>query len=198
MSLISEAAERNKSPIGDVLETVLPAAGSVLEIASGTGQHVAYFAKRFPKLTWVPSDPNPQAREAIEQKQAESPLSNCLTPLDLDVNRQPWPPTHANFILCCNMIHISSPESTPALFHGAAALLRKNERLLIYGPFFCEQETPAPSNVAFDKWLKSLDASFGIKTLETVVKIAEKYRFTLRTRVHMPANNLSLLFEKTG
>jgi hypothetical protein len=112
------AAERNKDPILAVLEHVLPKEGVVLEIASGTGQHVVHFARALPGLTWQPSDPDPQMRPSIAGWLAETGLPNVRPPLDLDVCRPDWPIDHADAVVCINMIHISPWHSTEYLVAG--------------------------------------------------------------------------------
>src|SRR5690349_20069477 len=121
--LSAPAAERNKGAILEVLERVLPERGLVLEIASGTGQHVAHFARAPPHLSWQPSDPDPGARTSISAWIAQTGLPNILQPLDLDVRREPWPVSHCDAIVCINMIHISPWTTTQALFDGAGRIL---------------------------------------------------------------------------
>lgn len=195
MSGLSQAAERNKAPIGEVLKTVLPDQGVVLEIASGTGQHIVHFAGLFPHLTWLPSESDPFRRLEIEKNTA-SHQSNCERPIALDVRDQPWPVKAVDFVYCANMIHISPPETTPALFRGASEVLQTNSRLFLYGPFFSRDEENVDSNKAFDAWLKSLDPSYGVRFLDDVEARAHENGFALEKKVSMPANNLSLVFIK--
>ena len=117
-------SERNKGPILDVLSRVLPRRGVVLEIASGTGQHVVHFAKALPGLTWQPSDPDPELRESIALRVREEQLANINPPIELDVTRLPWPLQTADAIVCINMIHVAPWSATLALLESSKALLR--------------------------------------------------------------------------
>jgi len=120
----ASSAERNKGPILDVLARVLPRRGLVLEIASGTGQHVVHFAKALPDLTWQPSDPDAELRESIALRVREEQCANIKSPIDLDVTRLPWPLQTADAVLAINMIHVAPWSATPALFEGAKARRR--------------------------------------------------------------------------
>ena len=133
--LTSPAAERNKDPILTVLESVLPATGNVLEIASGTGQHVCFFADRLPGIRWQPTEPDEPSREAISTRVREARLGNVAPPIALDVEEPHWP-VHERYdaVLCINMIHISPWRATHALFRGAARLLDSRGLLVLYGP----------------------------------------------------------------
>ncbi|MCA3861050.1 MAG: DUF938 domain-containing protein, partial [Burkholderia sp.] len=122
--LLAPAAERNREPILDVLRRVLPASGNVLEIASGTGQHVVHFAQALPELRWQASDPDEQARHSIAAWIAHAGLANVAGPLAFDVRDASWPVAALDAIVCINMIHISPWACTEALFAGAARLLR--------------------------------------------------------------------------
>lgn len=184
MSSISAAAERNKGPILEVLRRVLPARGLVLEIASGTGQHVAHFAKSLPALTWQPSDVD-------LQDFSDSGLPNVLPVMHLDVTR-PWPLGRADAVVCSNMIHIAPWEAALALIAGAA---RVQARLLfLYGPYRRRDRLTAPSNEAFDASLRAHDPRWGLRELETLAEAAAREGYRLSEVVEMPANNLSLVF----
>ena len=127
-------SERNKGPILDVLSRVLPRRGVVLEIASGTGQHVVHFAKALPGLTWQPSDPDAELRESIALRIREEQLANINAPIGLDVTRLPRPLQAADAIVCINMIHVAPWSATLALVEGAKALLSIEQVLFLYGP----------------------------------------------------------------
>jgi len=131
----SSAAERNKGPIADVLRGVLPARGLVLEVASGTGQHVVHFARAFPSLTWQPSDVDAELRKAIALRVAEEALANLLPPLELDVRKASWPLASADAIVCLNMLHVAPWPACDALIRGAARLLPPGAALYLYGPY---------------------------------------------------------------
>src|SRR5918993_2998870 len=155
VALTAPAAERNKEPILAVLRRVLPERGLVLEIASGTGQHVIHFAGELPHLTWQPSDPDPELRSSIRAWIAQTGLSNVRAPLELDVCRQPWPVDAADAVVCINMIHIAPWAATTALMAGAARLLPTTGVLVLYGPGRREGRHTAPSNEAFDRQLQA-------------------------------------------
>ena len=187
MSNISGAAERNKGPILAVLKRVLPARGLVLEVASGTGQHVVHFAKALPQLTWQPSDREP---EELERSLKQEALKNVRAPLALDV-LAPWPIDKADAVVCSNMIHIAPWEAGLALIAGAARIGAK--LLFLYGPYRRRDRPTAPSNEAFDADLRARDARWGLRELQTVVEAAERCGFRLDEVVEMPANNLSVV-----
>ena len=194
--LTAPAAERNKGPILTVLKRVLPASGLVLEIASGTGQHVIHFARELPHLTWQPSDPNPDLRESISMHVRGA--RNILAPLDLDVLRSPWPIEHADAIVCINMIHVAPWQASIALMEGAARLLPALGVLYLYGPYQSGGKHTAPSNAAFDAMLRQENPQWGVRDLDTVTEAAAGHGFKLSEVVQMPANNLSVVFTKDG
>jgi len=196
LRLSAPAAERNAAPILDVLKTALPAHGTVLEIASGTGQHAAHFAAALPHLVWQPSDADPRARASIAAWGAHTGLANLLAPLDLDVLREPWPIAAADAIVCINMIHISPWEATVALMQGAGARLPAGGVLVTYGPYRRGGAHTAPSNEAFDADLRARNPAWGVRDMEAVEKLAEAAGLICETRVAMPANNFSLVFRK--
>ena len=188
------AAARNVEPIGDVLAQWLPSNGSVLEIASGTGQHALAFARRFPNLTWQPSDPDPQALTSIEAWRDEGP-ANLLPPLKLDVCDTDWPVGQADAILCINMVHISPWEASLGLLEGASRLLRAGGSLILYGPWLEAEVETAPSNLAFDQSLKSRDPRWGLRKVDDFAAEAARRGLALAGRRAMPANNIMLRFE---
>jgi hypothetical protein len=194
--LSAAATQRNREPILAVLRTILPSAGSVLEIASGTGQHVAFFAPHFPSLRWQPSDPVPAHRDSISAWIAEAGASNIAPPLALDVEQQPWPVAQADAILNINMIHIAPWSATEALFRGAAGLLGPGAPLFLYGPFTREGVPTAESNLRFDERLRAEDPRFGVRSLEDVARVATGAGFREPAVIEMPANNLSLVFRR--
>ena len=175
---------------------MLPERGLVLEIASGTGQHVAHFARALPHLSWQPSDPDPRARTSISAWIAQTELPNILQPLDLDVCREPWPVSHCDAIVCINMVHISPWTATQALFDGAARILADAGVVYLYGPYSVDGQHTAPSNAAFDASLRAQDPEWGVRDLNSVVDLARQRALELAESVRMPANNLSLVFRK--
>jgi SAM-dependent methyltransferase len=196
--LHAAATDRNREPILDVLRRVLPPAGLVLEIASGTGQHVAFFARALPALRWQPSDPSPAHRESIRAWAAASGADNIADPLVLDVEISPWPITAADAILNINMIHIAPWSAAEALFRGAARLLPPSGVLFLYGPFKRDGQHTAESNQRFDERLRGEDPRWGVRDLSDVEALASTTGFHPAEVVPMPANNLSLVFRRNA
>ena len=188
------AADRNKEPILAVLRQVLPGSGVVLEIASGTGQHVVHFARALPRLQWQPSDPEPEARASIAAWMAHESLPNIQPPLDLDVRSETWPIQRADAVVCINMVHISPWAATSGLMAAAARLLPAGGPLIVYGPFRRLDRETASSNEAFDAQLRSRNPEWGVRDLEAVVSKAEEHGLRLIEIVEMPANNLTVVF----
>jgi SAM-dependent methyltransferase len=205
----SPAADRNKQPILDALTRILGDRGAALEIASGTGQHAAWFAAAMPRWTWQPTDADARMLPTLASRVAEAALANLLPPLLLDVMAPQWPSQgHAfaqreeveeenkfNAIYCANMLHISPWATCAALMEGAARHLLPGGLLITYGPYFEEDVPPAPSNLAFDEDLRARNSSWGIRRLEDVAAEASRAGLALRERHAMPANNLLLVFE---
>ena len=190
------AAERNKGPILDVLSRVLPRRGAVLEIASGTGQHVVHFAKALSKLTWQPSDPDAELRESIALRIREEQRSNVNSPIDLDVTKLPWPLQTADAVVAINLIHVAPWSATLALFEGARALLSAEHVLFLYGPYRRFGLHTSESNAQFDLDLRAHNPEWGLRDLEAVSDIAAGAGFVLTETVEMPANNFSLIFKR--
>ena len=194
----STSAERNKDPILDVLARVLPRQGVVLEIASGTGQHVIHFAKSLPGLTWQPSDPDADLRKSIALRIEEEHLPNVNTPLALDVTRLPWPMPVADAVVCINLIHVAPWSATCALFDGAKALLAAKHVLFLYGPYRRFGQHTSPGNERFDSDLRALNQEWGLRDMEAVSEVALARGFMLAEVDDMPANNFSLVFKREG
>lgn len=190
------AAARNREPIAAVLARELPEQGTILEVASGTGEHALYFAERFAHLTWQPSDPDPAARASIAAWRDEAQRSNLLAPLDLDAANPLWPLHAANGILCINMVHISLWASTTGLMRGAGALLPRGAPLILYGPYRRCGVVTVPSNEAFDRSLKERNGEWGLRDMEAVVAEATENGLDLARLEEMPANNLILVFRR--
>jgi hypothetical protein len=140
------AAARNRDPILAVLRQHLPRHGLVLEVASGTGEHVAHFAAGMPALTFQPSDPDPEARASIDAWVKALGLSNVRRSIDLDVAAADWPIEKADAVICINMIHIAPWRTAVGLVRGAAYVLDVCELLMLYGPFREGGQHTAPSN----------------------------------------------------
>jgi len=192
--LSSLAALRNRDPILEVLKTVLPQRGTVLEIASGSGEHIVHFAAALPGLTWHPSDPSPAARASIAAWLAAEPSPNILAPLDLDASSPTWPVGHADAVLAINMVHISPWAATLGLLAGAARLLPAGGPLFLYGPYRRADAPLAASNAAFDLDLTARNPDWGIRELDGVASAADTLGLRLDRIVEMPANNLSVVF----
>lgn len=190
----SPAAARNRGPILDVLKPRLPEGARVLEIASGTGQHAAWFAAHLPGVTWQPTERDPELLSSIRLWATEADAPGLLDPLALDVCAPTWPVGRFDAVFNANMIHISPWETTQGLFRGAARHLEPAGRIFLYGPFFVVGEEPAPSNVSFDVSLRERDERFGIRRLDAVADAASAQGFELLERIDLPANNMILVF----
>jgi hypothetical protein len=194
--LHAAATERNRGPILEILRRVLPPSGLVLEIASGTGQHVTYFAGELPALRWQPSDPSPLHLDSIRAWTVASGADNVAPPVQLDVELAPWPLVHADAILNINMIHIAPWSAAEALFRGAARLLPAAGVLFLYGPFKRDGRHTAESNARFDERLRGEDPRWGVRDLGDVETLAAAAGFGAPEVSAMPANNLSLVFRR--
>jgi len=192
----SPAAERNRKAILEQLRQTLPASGRVLEIASGSGQHVAYFAERLPGHRWQPSDMEPAALASITSYVGTAQLENVDDPVELDVRELPWPVADATAVLCSNMIHIAPWNAAVGLIEGAATLLQPPGNLHLYGPFKRGGRHTSPSNAAFDESLRARNPEWGVRDLEAVTELAADNGFGLPEVVEMPANNLFVTFAR--
>jgi SAM-dependent methyltransferase len=190
------AAARNREPIADVLAEELPASGTVLELASGTGEHVIHFAKRFPGLQWQPSDPDAEALASIAAWSAEAGLANVAAPLELDASATDWPVDHADAMLCINMVHISPVAATEGLIRAAGRILPKGAPLILYGPYLEEDVETVESNIAFDGWLKQRNPEWGLRSAEWLDELAMAQGLARARRIAMPANNIMLVYRK--
>jgi len=187
---------RNAVPIADVLREILPARGLVLEVASGSGEHILHFAREFPKLLWQPSDPEPAALRSIEAWRVEAGLFNLLPAVALDARAAEWPVVRADALVCINMVHISPWSATTGLLRGAGRLLGDGAPLYLYGAYRQSGVETAPSNEAFDQSLRARNPEWGLRALDVVTAEAETHGLMLEAVTAMPANNLSLVFRK--
>lgn len=192
--IFSPSVERNRAPIAEALRSMLPGAGLVLEIASGSGEHALHLAREFPGLTFQPSDPRPEARASIAAWRAAEGPANLLAPLELDAVAGPDFP-RADAVLCINMIHIAPWAATLGLMARAAAALPAGAALILYGPFIRDGVPTAEGNLAFDADLRARDPAWGIRRLEDVAAAAAP-AFALERVEPMPANNLTVLFRR--
>lgn len=188
------APERNKEAILAVLVRVLPAAGRVLELASGTGQHVAHFATHLPALTFLPSDIEPANLQSIRAWVRDAHLPNLHEPALLDVCSGDWGVGNVEAIFNANLLHISPWHCATALFEGASRHLAASGVLVLYGPYRVGGKHTAPSNAAFDADLRQRDPRWGVRDVEAVVELAEQAGLGLDERIGMPANNQMLVF----
>jgi SAM-dependent methyltransferase len=195
MRLRYPATARNREPLLAVLRPRLPAKGTVLEIASGSGEHAVSFGAALPHLRWQPSDIDPDARASIAAWVEHEGLANVLPPVALDVTQQPWPVAAADAVLCVNMIHIAPWEATQGLLAGAAGVLPPGAPLLLYGPYVVDGET-APSNREFDESLRRRDPRWGVRELRDVEHEAADHGLALVETVAMPANNLVVVLRR--
>jgi len=191
------ATSRNRDAIREVLARELPAQGTVLEIASGSGEHAVHFAAAFPALRWQPSDASDAALASIAAWRAEAALANLLAPLTLDVMSTTWPITAADAIVCINMVHISPWQATLGLFAGAARVLAADAVLYLYGPYRFDGAFTADSNAAFDQSLRSRDPRWGVRDVGELDAAARPHGLVRCATVAMPANNHSLVFRRS-
>lgn len=195
--LFSPSVARNRAPIATILRRFLPATGTVLEIASGTGEHTNYFAGEFPGLVFQPSDPEPIERTSIAAWNRAA--ANVRAPLAIDVSAPDWEtdariPRPLVAILCINMIHISPWSATMGLMRGASLLLASGGTLYLYGAYRRAGAHTAVSNAEFDTALRARNPQWGVRDIEAVIVAAEARGLTLVETIEMPANNLSVTF----
>ena len=193
------ATLRNRAPIADVLARELPPAGTVLEVAAGTGEHAVFFAEQFPALAWQPTDPSAEALASIAAYRADYTGGNLAAPLLLDAAApETWPITSAAAIVCINMVHISPWEATLGLFAGAAKVLgAAGAPVILYGPYREAGVATAPSNLEFDASLKARDPRWGLREAEAVDAVAAANGFARSARHALPANNIMLVYRRT-
>ena len=195
--LYAPAAARNREPIFQVLKRHLPQRGLVLEIASGSGEHIVHFAQNSaPDLIFQPSDPDATVRANIDAWSAELGLTNVRPALALDAQSSDWPLSQADAVLCINMIHIAPWTAAIGLMRGAAQLLGSGGMLYLYGPFRRNGRHTAPSNEQFDQSLRDRNSAWGVRDAEEVAALAAMHGFAPPLIEDMPANNLSLIFRR--
>jgi SAM-dependent methyltransferase len=191
------ATARNREPILEVLRDRLPPSGLVVEVAAGTGEHAVWFAGGLPGLTWLPTDRAPDGLASIAAWREAAGLPNLLPPATLDAaDPSSWPVEQADAVVCINMLHISPWAAAEGLFTGAARVTTAGGVLFLYGPFIEPDVATAPSNLAFDRDLKSRDPAWGLRNLDVVTALAKRHSFVREARIAMPANNLSVVFRR--
>ena len=194
------ATKRNRDFIASVLGNYISDNSSILEIASGSGEHGVFFQKKFPSIIWQTSDPNLLHRKSINSWiKHEGLISKMPKPLNLDVEKRPWPINSelrslVKGIVCINMIHISAWTCTKALFEESKTLLYQNNFMMIYGPFLRRNIQTSQSNMDFDQSLRSQNSLWGLRYLEDVNNVAFENGFILEKIIDMPANNLSVIY----
>jgi SAM-dependent methyltransferase len=193
----SPSSARNREPLLEVLRRWLPPSGTVLEIASGLGEHAAWFAQALPGVIWQPTDRSVEALYILAARREAAGLPNLASPLVLDAaSPAAWPIDRADAIVCINMIHIAPWAATEGLMAGAARILPPGAPLCLYGPYVEADIETAPSNLAFDADLRRRDPAWGLRDLDVVTRLAARHGLTFAERVAMPANNLCLLFRR--
>ncbi len=191
------ATLRNREAIAENLARELPEKGTVLEVASGSGEHAVFFAERFPQLTWQPSDPASDALASIASWSEGYAGDNLHAAIYLDAAAPAdWLIGHADAIVCINMVHISPWGATVGLFKGASELLSSHGPLILYGPYFEPDVQPAASNLDFDMSLRQRNSDWGVRNTADVEKVAGHHGFALSAHHEMPANNLMLVYRR--
>jgi len=189
----SEACERNKAPILEVLREVFANRSHVVEIGAGTGQHAVHFARHLPHLSWQPTDRSEYLPGLVARIAAEG-ATNLRPPLELDVLQPEWPPLHADAVFSANTLHIMGWPEVEAFFHGVGRLLSGGGMLAVYGPFRYRGRFTTQSNADFDRMLRDRDAASGIRDFEAVDRLAARAGLELHRDVAMPANNQLLVW----
>ncbi len=190
------ATTRNSQPLAEVLARELPASGTVLEIASGSGEHAVFMARRFPALDWQPSDRDAEALASVDAWAAEARLANLRPAIALDAAAPDWPIVSADALLCVNMLHISPWDAAVGLFAGAGRVLGSGAPLVLYGPFVEPDVETAASNHAFDQSLRQRDPAWGLRSTADLDRLAAGHGMTRTARCAMPANNLVLVYRR--
>lgn len=191
----SDACERNKGVILDVLKNACSDCQSVLEVGSGTGQHVVYFARSLPAIHWQPVDTAQYLPGLQARLQTEAP-NNVASAVELDVRMTPWPVGQYDGVFSANTLHYMGTDCVEAFFRGVGAVLRPGGVLIVYGPFRYDDQFTSDSNARFDEYLRESDPVRGIRDFEWVNKLAAAQQLTLVRDVAMPANNQTLVWGK--
>ena len=199
MKRTSAAALRNLAPLTAALADVLPPSGRVLELGSGTGEHVVHLARAFPALVFQPSDPDPVARASIAAWSAEARLPNLLPPLDYDLRAGAWAARAADALLCVNVLHVAPPECLEALCRGAARALPPGGPLVVAGPF-ARRGVPLAGRLArFHRELRAADPALGIPEREALVEAAARHGLEAEPARALPAEgDLLLVLRRLG
>lgn len=193
MKRTSAAALRNRAPLAAALGGVLPPAGRILEIGSGTGEHAVHLARAFPALVFQPSDPDAEARASIAAWAEEAALPNLLPPLDHDLRLAGWESRAADAVLCVNVLHVAPAECVEALCRGAARILPPGGPLAVAGPF-SRRGVPLSGRLArFDAELRAADPALGVRQREVLVEAGRRHGLSPDLEVALPAEGDLLL-----
>jgi len=193
----SEACERNKGPILEILTRAMANSSAVLEIGSGTGQHAVHFARHLAHLTWQPTE-RAENLPWLAARVAEEGPSNLRPPLELDVAHRVWPAVACDVVFSANTLHIMSWPEVEAFFRGIGRVLGPGGRLVVYGPFRRGGAYTSDSNALFDQSLRARDPESGLRDLEAVDRLAAGVGLGLEAHHPMPANNDTLVWRRTG
>jgi len=196
------AFARNHAPIWSVIAPfVHNRSGDVLEVGSGTGEHVVTYARASPAVTWWPSDVHPRHLASIVAWRAHAGLANVQPPMRIDLLEAAWDaglPMQGPLlaIVCINVLHISPWSVTESLLAGAGRRLAPDGRLFVYGPFRRDGAHTAPSNAAFDASLRAQDPAWGVRDTADIAAAAERCGLRIAEMAPMPANNVTLVIER--
>lgn len=195
----SEACERNKDPILDVISPYLKQVSSVLEIGSGTAQHAVYFAKHFPELRWHTSD-QAEYLPGIKSQLTNAQVANVVSPFELDVSVTPWCDDDVRYsaVFSANTLHIMNEENVEHFFAGLSAVTTEDAYLMVYGPFKFDGKFTSQSNADFDARLRSRGVGSGVRDFEKINTLAERSGFVLLEQCNMPANNQCIVWQRNA
>ena len=190
----SDACERNKGPILEILREAFAGCTSILEIGSGTGQHAVHFANEMPWLVWQPSE-RADAMPGLRKRIVYEGQKNLRAPVELDVTQPPWDVRRMDGVFSANTLHIMSWREIEVLFAGLPVILKPGAVLVIYGPFRYVGQYTSESNASFDEMLRTRDPESGIRDFEAVDALARGIGFALQADHPMPANNQTLVWK---
>ncbi|TPV95683.1 MAG: DUF938 domain-containing protein [Myxococcales bacterium FL481] len=190
------ATSRNREPLLEAVHEVFAASTRVLEVASGSGEHLEFIAPHFPNCHFVPSDIEPKCLDSVAERARECPSNNIATPVRLDASDGPWPNGPFDAVFNANMIHIAPWAACQGLLAGAAQCLRPGGYLCLYGPFMRSGSHTAPSNAAFSEDLQRRDSRWGVRDLDEVERAAVPHGLELAWVKPMPANNFTVAFRR--
>jgi SAM-dependent methyltransferase len=195
MLTVSEACERNKGPILEVLRTEFAACDRVLEIGSGTGQHAVHFAAHLPRLAWQPSE-LPANLPPLAERILVTRVRNLRAPLALDVRDDPWPVAQMDAVFSANTLHIMSWSAVCEFFRGVNGVLAATGVLCVYGPFCYHGRHTSDSNAEFDRFLRQRDPDSGVRDFAALDALARAHDLALAADHAMPANNRTLVWRR--